>query len=254
MTSDRQDIVLGGYADLFKPESEWRFGGFPTPDGFWEYREPGAVVIVRDGQLRVTVPELTRGNTTMQFLDNAKHMYWSKRMVECPGDCLVTVDLEITARGHGTTPGDLYDGFVSVNLLDFANGAAIDFFVSEDRLATVYARLPFPGVPEPAEPGPAKYFCLFKEMEHPGGPGRRHSYRMLYDKPRRTLDWFIDGKLVNHEADVPFIMDSFLVALGIMTEKDISDGESVSCHGQGVTAEWSPVRISVERAEEEPSS
>jgi hypothetical protein len=244
----KQTIVLGNYADLFKPESQWGFGGFPTPDGFWEYREPGAIVIVRDGKLRVTVEKLTRSNGQMQFLDNAKHMYWSKEVVSCPDDCVVTVDLDITAYGHHTTPGDLYDGFVSVNLLDFANGAAINFFVSQDRLATVYARLPFPGVPEPVEEGSARYFCLFKEMEHPGGPGRPHSYRIVYDKAARTLDWLVDGRQVNSEANVPFAMDSFLVALGIMTERDIVNGESVSLHGQGVTGEWSPVTITIEES------
>ncbi|HEX5938867.1 MAG TPA: DUF6081 family protein [Dehalococcoidia bacterium] len=242
----KQTIVLGNYADLFKPESQWGFGGFPTPDGFWEYREPGAIVIVRDGRLRVTVEELTRSNGNMQFLDNAKHMYWSKEVVPCPDNSVVTVDLDIATYGHGTTPGDLYDGFVSVNLLDFANGAAIDFFVSHDRLATVYARLPFPGVPEPAEEGQARYFCLFKEMEHPGGPGKRHAYRMVYDKAAATLDWLVDGKPVNRETNVPFAMGSFLVALGIMTERDIVDGQSVSLHGQGVTAEWSPVTVTIE--------
>ena len=51
---------------------------------------------------------------------------------------------------------------------------------------------------------------------------------------------------MNRETNVPFAMDSFLVALGIMTERDIVDGQSVSLHGQGVTAEWSPVTITIE--------
>jgi hypothetical protein len=251
--SQKKTIVLGNFADLFKAESQWAIGGFPTPDGFWEYKEPGAIVIVRDGRLRVTVEKLSRSNGHVQVLDNAKHMYWSKEMVACPDNAVVTVDLEIAAYGHDTTPGDLYDGFVSVNLLDFANGAAIDFFVSHDRLATVYARLPFPGVPEPAEVTPAKYFCLFKEMEHPGGPGKRHAYRIVYNKPAGTLDWFVDGELVNREVNVPFSMESFLVALGIMTERDIINGKSVSLHGQGVTGEWSPVSITIKEVSGQPT-
>jgi Family of unknown function (DUF6081) len=244
----KTSIVLGNFVDILKPTSEWRIGGFPTPDGFWEYKEPGAIVVVRNGRLSVSIRRLTRSHNQVQFLDNAKHMYWSNETVACPDDAVISVELEILARGHGTIPGDLYDGYVSVNLLDFQTGAAVDFFVSEDRLATVYGRLPFPGVPEPAPTAGPTYFCLFKEMEHPGGPGSRHAYRIVYDKAARTLEWFVDGKEVNRETDVPFQVDSFLVALGIMTEKDINSGQSVSLHGQGVTGEWSPVTIRIERA------
>jgi hypothetical protein len=52
---------------------------------------------------------------------------------------------------------------------------------------------------------------------------------------------------VNQEYNVPR-MESFTAALGIMTEKDIADGASVSCHGQGIVAEWSPLRITRRRA------
>jgi hypothetical protein len=240
--------VLGNFVDILKPDSEWQIGGFPTPDGFWEYKEPGAIVVVRNGRLGVSIPRLTRSHNQVQFLDNAKHMYWTKEPVPCPGNATISIELEILARGHGTTSGDLYDGYVSVNLLDFKTGAAIDFFVSEDRLATVYGRLPFPGVPEPAPTAGPTYFCLFKEMDHPGGPGLRHAYRIVYDKAADTLEWFVDGESVNRETEVPFQMDSFLVALGIMTEKDITTGQSVSLHGQGVTGEWSPVTITVEES------
>ncbi|UZJ81107.1 DUF6081 family protein [Fictibacillus sp. KU28468] len=32
------------------------------------------------------------------------------------------------ARTENTVPDDLYDGFVSLNLLDFSTSAALDFF------------------------------------------------------------------------------------------------------------------------------
>jgi hypothetical protein len=52
----------------------------------------------------------------------------------------------------------------------------------------------------------------------------------------------VEGQPVNHEVNVPK-METFIAALGMMTEKDIVDGKSVSCHGQGLTAEWSPLTI-----------
>ncbi|MGY4688314.1 DUF6081 family protein [Salibacterium sp. K-3] len=36
------------------------------------------------------------------------------------------------------------------------------------------------------------------------------------------------------------------VVLGIMTEKDLTPEGSVSVHGQTVTGEWSPVKVTME--------
>jgi hypothetical protein len=41
-------------------------------------------------------------------------------------------------------------------------------------------------------------------------------------------------------------MESFLVALGLMTEKPIDEDRSISLHGQGLTGEWSPLTITIE--------
>src|SRR5437660_4688926 len=129
--------TYGGFADLFKAESPWQLGGFALPDGsFWQYREPNAVVIAQAGRLRCTVAPLTRTHDRVQFLDNAKHMYFSKERFAVPPGGSISFDVNIGARGHGTAPGDVYDGFVSYNLLDFATGWALDFFISNDRIAT----------------------------------------------------------------------------------------------------------------------
>src|SRR5438876_9494012 len=77
--------TYGGFADLFKPDSPWQLGGFALPDGsFWQYREPNAVVIAQAGRLRCTAAPLTRSNDRVQFLDNAKHMYFSKERFPSP--------------------------------------------------------------------------------------------------------------------------------------------------------------------------
>ena len=138
-------------------------------------------------------------------------------------------------------PNDFYDGFVSVNLLDFSTGLAIDFFVSNECFATVYARLPFPGAQAPDDDA-TKYFALFKEQPLPKGEQQTHRYKITYNHGTDELFFYVEGELVNHEVNVPK-MDSFIAALGMMTEKDIVDGKSVSCHGQGLTAEWSPLTI-----------
>jgi hypothetical protein len=229
--------ICGGFADLLKPESPWVIGGFPG----WEFREPDAVVIVQNGRLRVAAAPLTRGNGVVQILDNAKHMYFSKETFTVPPGGEVTCELEIRAQKINGVPDDFYDGFVSFNMLDFTTGLAVDFFVSNECFATVYARLPFPGSPAPEGDG-QKYFALFKEQPLPRGPQQSHRYRITYNAGGDELLFYVDDKLVNHEVNVPK-MGSFIAALGLMTEKDIIDGKSVSCHGQGLVGEWSELRI-----------
>ncbi len=239
-----QTRVYGGFADLFKESSPWTVAGFALPDGgFWQYREPNAIVIAQAGRLRATAAPLTRSNAQVQILDNAKHMYFSRERFAVPAEGSIAFEVNIGARGHGTRPHDLYDGFVSYNLLDFATGWALDFFISNDTIATVYARLPFPGVTGP-ETGPVRYFALFKELDVPTAPGQRHDYRIVYDRAGDAVEWYVDGALVNREENVPDKLDGFIVAMGLMTEKDIdSRSGSTSLHGQGLTGDWSATTI-----------
>jgi hypothetical protein len=237
-TLDVETVVYGGFADLLKPESAWVIGGFPG----WEYREPEAVVIVQNGNLRVTVMPLTRSNDAVQILDNAKHMYFSKETFVVPEGGEISVELDIRAQKFNGVPNDFYDGFVSLNLLDFSTGLAIDFFVSNECYATVYARLPFPGSEVSGEEGKQKYFALFQEHPLPKGEQQKHHYKITYDQGGDELRFYVEGELVNREVGVPK-MRSFIAALGLMTEKDIVDGRSISCHGQGLQGEWSPLTI-----------
>ena len=238
-------IVYGDFADILKPESKWVQGGFQTPDGFWEYREPNALVLVQNDHLRVTAVPLTRAHDGVQILDNAKHMYFSRERFEAPDEGEISVETEITARIINGLPDDLYDGFVSLNLLDFATGLALDFFVCNEKFATVYARLPFPGtrIEEGVNSGKPKVFALFKELPLPNGPQQPHRYRIAYSKAEDTVSWYVNDELVNRETGVPVKMDGFLCALGLMTEKDIRDGKSASLHGQGIIGEWAPLEI-----------
>jgi len=240
-------IVYSNYGSIITTKDPtWKYGGFPQRDGtFWQYREPNAVVVVEGDRLRVAAVPLTRGHDQVQVLDNAKNMYFSTQMFEPPEEGTITLEWWMSARGFETAPGDLYDGFVSVNLLDFANGLALDIFMSNDVIATVYARLPFPGVPVPEESKTdrPKYFCYFHELELPTKPGARHDCKIAYTKSADELIFWIDGIEVSHYTEVPAKMGSFLIALGLMTEKAIHQGKSASLHGQGLIGEWGPFTI-----------
>ncbi|MEO6398863.1 MAG: DUF6081 family protein [Tepidiformaceae bacterium] len=243
------EVVVGDYNRILEPDSKWAIGAFPLQDGsVWQYREPGAVVLVRNGWLQVAAVPYTRGNDRVQILDNAKHMYFSKERFAVPPGGRITFEIQIAARTIGTQAGNLYDGYVSWNLLDLTTGWALDFFTGGDTVATVYGRLPFPGAAIP-DTGEARAFCIFNELkDFPTSQGQAHAYRITYDQAADSVEFEADGKVVDRYEKVPDKLTGFTVALGLMSEIDNVDGKSVSCHGQGVIGRWSPMTVVMEPA------
>ena len=238
-------ISYGNFASIVTGEGDWMAAGFPLEDGgFWRYQEPDAVVIVQDGFLKVAAVPYTRQHDTMQILDNAKHMYFSTRTFAAPPGGSIGFSLDLGATIIGGNPGDLYDAFVSFNVLDFSTGCALDFFVGNDVLATVYGKLPFPGVPSPPVEGGPRYFCLFEESRGRIQPGSIHHYEIVYDSAGDSVTFSIDGGEARRYSNVPFKLGACTLAMGLMSEKDIDPRRgSVSCHGQGAVGRWGNIRI-----------
>lgn len=233
--------IVGDFHTILDEGEVWKIGGFPLQDGsFWHYREPEAVVIVRNGILYVRAP-LSRTHDRVQFLDNAKHMYYSVEEVTVPEEGEISFELQIRARTQNTVPGDLYDGYVSLNLLDFTTGAALDFFVGNDTYASVYGILPFPGVVVP-ESDKTNYFCIFREDKQ-FQAREFNTYRITYHRGNDEVIFFVNSVEVRREKNVPIKFNRFTIALGIMTEKDLTPEGSVSVHGQTVIGEWSPITV-----------
>ncbi len=226
----------------------WEYGGFPLPDGtFWRYREPHAVIVVEGERMRATA-KLSRTNDQVQILDNAKNMFFSTKRFEIPEKGEISFEWDMKALCSGTKPHDLYDGFVSVNLLDFSTGVALDFFACNDVIATVYALLPFPGVPEPADLENAvkpKYFCDFNELPLTTAPGQQHRYHITYHRGKDEVRFFVDDQDVGVYTEVPVKINGLIIALGLMTEKPIEQGKSVSVGGQVLSGVWGAFTITI---------
>lgn len=248
-------IEYSNFSSIITGEGDWMPAGFPQPDGsFWQYQEPNAVVIIQDGFLRVAAMPYTRHHDSQQILDNAKHMYFSARQFAPPARGSITFAIDFAATIVGGVPGDLYDGFVSFNVLDFSTGAALDFFVGNDTIATVYGKLPFPGVPDIAPAHGPRYFCLFEEIRNATTPGQAHHFEITYDGAADRVTFSVDGAEVRRYSNVPFKLGPCTLALGLMSEKDIAPGKgSVSCHGQGAIGKWGNIRI-ISRAQRSADS
>jgi hypothetical protein len=70
----------------------------------------------------------------------------------------------------------------------------------------------------------------------------RRRVRIAYDRATDDVRWWLDG-IQTWRYTPPVKFNGFIAALGIMTEKDLTPGGSVSVHGQGILAEWSPIEV-----------
>ena len=246
-------VEIADFASIVEAPDEprtWVPARFPTPDGgVAVLQEPDAVIVVQDGRLRVAAVPFTRSHERVQVLDNAKHMYFSVETFEAPAGGMLDVSWEMASAIQRGRPGDLYDGFVSFHLLNPSGGVAVDIFAGNEELATVYARLPFPGsdAPRPAK-GP-RFFSVFDEVRGRTRPGELHAYAMIHDRGARTLEWRMDGGVLKRLEDVDDLGPCHLV-MGLMTEKDIVPGKgSISCHGQGAVGTWGNIKVALHARE-----
>jgi hypothetical protein len=103
--------------------------------------------------------------------------------------------------------------------------------------------LPFPGVTVPPS-DKTRYFCVFKEDTN-FKAREFNDYKIVYNRAKDEAAFYVNGEEVRREKNVPIKFNRFTIALGIMTEKDLSPEGSVSVHGQTVIAEYSPVKVTV---------
>jgi hypothetical protein len=185
------------------------------------------------------VRRFTRCHDKVQIFDNAKHVMFSTRTFDVP-DTGVTFSFEMGAEGAGCVEGDLYDGFASFLCLDLSTGTAIDLFCRDDLCAAVFARLPFPGVSLP-DLQPMKYWALFDERRLDAAGV--HGYSIAISPAESSIVWTVDGTELRRQTMPAYRLGPLMLGLGLMTEKDIGPEGSVSCHGQGLRAEWSPIKI-----------
>ena len=90
---------------------------------------------------------------------------------------------------------------------------------------------------------------MFNELKDvPTKQGQKHAYRITYDQGNDAVLFEADCKVVDRYDHVPDKITGFTAALGLMSEIDIVDGKSVSCHGQGVIGQWSPMKVTFEAA------
>ncbi len=241
--SEQEKGDYADYAAILRQDSLWQPGTIKLANNStWTYQEPDAKVTVRRECLRIRVTPFTRRHDLIQTLDNSKHLYFSRSTYPEVIEDETEYEVSMSAQGVNTNQGEIYDGFVAFHLLDAESGIAADFFAANDSVAIAYSR---PKVTDPKNrtSKERKYLAIFKEVEVKTSPGDLHAYKIIYNPKQDRISWSVDGDIVAEEKNVPSRIKSFRLGLGVMTAKTITDGKSVSNHGQGIVGQWTPVRI-----------
>lgn len=238
-----ESIQYGEFSSIFKEDGKWTHGVYKLPDGTtWIYNEPEAVIIVQRKRLRVRVDRLSRSHDTIQLLDNSKHVYLSTAKFSTPDEGSISFDLGMGARVRGAKDNDLYNGFTAFNLHDLEGGFGFGFLTNGIEYATLYFRQAPAGVSS-KNPLYPRFFAIYDE--HPLSPLSEglHQFTISYSKSKDYAEWLLDGERVNYQDSIPDPINSFVTSIGIMTDIDLGPTGSQSLQGQGITGEWSPVKI-----------
>jgi hypothetical protein len=232
------------YDDFSGPEldmSRWFFLEYPPgPDGTsWRCEEPGARTDVGNGTLDIHIERFERAHDQVAIMDNPKHLLLSTEGFPVPADGVATFSMDMAVTSLNATPRDYRDAFASMNVLDMTSGWVFDACATSDTVFSIYERLPMPGVERP--------FTYVVDAPLSGivaEPGLSHTYTVALDAGRGTAEWRIDGTLV-HQVRGAEIPTQVNIGLGIFTVHPIVDGKSTSLRGQGMSASFGPISVSL---------
>lgn len=219
--------------------SKWFNLEFPMPDGSkYVAEEPGAKIAVQDGKLTVAIKKFTKTHP-FQPADNCKFLLLSTADFELPKSGKITFSATISAEPRRSTPHDVRDGFAALVVGDMNSGAIFDLATSGDVTFAIHEQLPYPGVDNPFT------WLISDPLFAPStARGKTIDCKITFDTSEKTVTWSANGNTLHVAENVP-MPPSVKIGTGIFTLHPVVDGVSKSLHGQGMTASWSDVSVSV---------
>lgn len=178
------DFSEGGW-----PRARWLEHRYPHED-IWDsatiVRCPGAP----DNSLTLDLRPFTRSH-----FNHVKAMAMSSTVHDlsaCKGFTLraeLSVEITGTERNpHGLDPGDPRLAAGALVLVDPSTGMVFDFFITNDRIAPLYERLPI------ARDALGPYPAFSRLLEPaPNRKGAWRAYEIAYDRESDTVEWRVDG-------------------------------------------------------------
>lgn len=203
------------------------------------YRDRNARVRTGDGRFELTIAPFTRFHDTDPRRNNAKQMYRSVRPFPVPPGGELAFDVVMGVRTYGQIPHDLLDAFGTVNLFDPDTGVVLNAAATNDTVYAVVERLVLPGVTRPED-----HYIHRIVLDVPTEPGQEHRYRITYRAETRTVQWYVDGRLV-YWAGLPVPVAGFHAGMALFSARDLTRYTRAEReHGQGATGSWRPWYVS----------
>ena len=241
MTTQILDRFNSGEIDA----QRWEVVQLPMEGGgIWRYEDPGSRVQAEHGVLKLEIERFRLQHDQIPMFDNPKLLYMMRERIRLPRDGAVTISCDMACKSHHGNPDDLLDGFAAFNVVDQATGMVFDFIVSETRTGVVYERLPLPGI---ISAGGDWVHVIQSPLVTQNTPESCHHYSIRLDRSAHTCEWSVDGKRFYATTGIPVDIESVTPGLGLFTLKKPMPGVgSVSNHGQGATAWWRNLSVTLE--------
>ncbi|XVQ06523.1 DUF6081 family protein [Spirillospora sp. CA-255316] len=245
MTTERQPAADDGfvmYDELKGPDldaARWTPARLPLPAGGEHIPlDPGAELVVGEGEVRVTVPRFSISHDTFQPADSAKYLMFSTGEFELPADGPATFAADLAIDNIGGEPGDYRRGMAAFHAFDFevskrvfaACGTSTRVLALHEQLGSWGAAEPFYHVVESPYEDFDDDFTGFRACE------------ITLDRGGSTAIWRVDGRKV-YEVHGSLIPERVRIGFGIWTMLPIGDGGSRSLAGQGMSARWRRFRV-----------
>jgi Family of unknown function (DUF6081) len=219
--------------------SRWSILELPRPGGgTWRCEEPSARIEVGEGTLDIQVGHLTRGHDRVQIFDDLKHQLVSTRLFHAPHGGQVTFSAEIAATNFNSSFYDWRDGQATFALLDPRTGWSFRTFTTSHHVFAMDGRMRADSTVSPYSIigcGQPWLSVL---------PGLSHRHDVTFDLDEQSILWEVDGALV---CNLPHgsLPSRVQMVLGITTLQPIRERRSQSARGQGVSASFGPITISM---------
>jgi hypothetical protein len=236
------------YDELRGPDldaARWSPARMPLPTGEHVPLDPNAVLTVREGEVRVTIPRFSLSHDEFQSADSPKYLIFSTRQFELPPDRPATFAVDLAVENIGGEPADYRWGMAAFHVFDLEVSSRVFALCgTSTRVFALHEQLGLGGG------GASEPFYHVVESPYEDFDDdftRLRACEITLDQSRSTAAWRVDGHRM-YEAHGTLIPERASIGFGIWTMLPIRDGRSRSLDGQGMDARWRRFRVRGVRA------
>jgi hypothetical protein len=229
--------VFGGLDESRLDEDVWQPGYPPALDGGAGHGDPGAEVIVADGEVSVTIPRMSHFHDSYQEADNVKYLMFAPELV-LPQVGTATFGVDMAVNTLAGSPLDIRFGMASLNVVDLASGQVFDIGATSSRAIALHETLAFVVGKDAA----FTYLVEAPFVDFDDDFTKFRACEVALNRGSGSAEWRVDGKTIYKQEGIP-IPAQVKVGFGLFTLVPIRAGASRSLQGQGLQGRWRRFRF-----------